>query len=126
MLPWIVAAIVLYLVGLFVPALIVVRMEGIGYAFGPRDTPPGANILLGRARRAHENFKEGLGVFLALGILNMLPETGPAVPAVNGAMLFVLGRALYIPLYLSGIKYIRSLAFAVSLFGIILMLLALL
>lgn len=125
MLTWIVAAIIVYFVGLMIPLLIVVMNDGIDYGVGPRDTPPRDNVILGRARRAHENLKENLIVFLALAILSMMQDGGPPQLALTGAMLFVLARIAYIPLYLAGIKWVRSLAFGVGLLGLVLMLVAL-
>ena len=126
MISWIVIIILLYIVGLFLPPIIITLKEGILYAAGARDEPATDSILLGRARRAHENLKEPIWLFLALAILTMLPETGPTAQATTGAALYVIARVAYLPIYLAGIPWIRTLTFLAGLFGLILMLLSLL
>ena len=50
-------------------------------------------------------------------------ETGGA--ALWGGVMYVAGRAAYVPLYASGVRYWRSLAWFVSFIGLIVLVIAL-
>ena len=125
MLIWIIAGIAVYYVGVFIPATLALVNSGLGWGAGPRDTPPEPSVLLGRAHRAHENFKENLPVFLALAILNMLPGGEAPQLAITGAATVVLARIVYIPVYLAGISWLRTMVFAVGALGLVMMIVAL-
>ncbi|MEM8731964.1 MAG: MAPEG family protein [Pseudomonadota bacterium] len=126
MLTWIIAAIALYYVGLFLPAMAMTARAGLIYAASARDAPPPDGEFLGRARRAHENLKENLAPFLAIALLTMIPEGGPAAMAVTGAAIWVIARLVYIPIYLVGVPWVRTLVFFASLLGLVMMILSLL
>jgi uncharacterized MAPEG superfamily protein len=80
--------------------------------------------LAGRAERASKNFRETypafVGLALGLGLADPLSAWGHA-----GAVLWFAARIVYIPLYLQGVPYVRSLVWAVSMLGLLLMFLAL-
>ena len=123
MLSWIIAAIALYYVGLFIPSGLKLSHEGLAWGAGPQDTPSTDTIALGRARRAHENLKENLPVFLVVAVLTMVQGTAPA--AVTGASVWVIARLIYLPLYLFGVPWLRTLVYGISLIGLLLMILTL-
>ena len=67
---------------------------------------------------------EALPVFLALALLNLIVGTaGPL--AVNGAIVFLVARILYLPAYLSGIVAVRTLLWTVGWVGLVMMLIPL-
>jgi uncharacterized MAPEG superfamily protein len=80
--------------------------------------------LAGRAERASKNFRETypafVGLALGLAVADPLSTWGHA-----GAVLWFAARIVYIPLYLRGVPYVRSLVWAVSMLGLLLMFLAL-
>jgi len=78
-----------------------------------------------RAARALANMHEALPVFLALALMNMIAGSAAAM-AVTGALVFLIARVLYVPLYLSGVSWLRSLVWSVGWIGLILMLIPLL
>lgn len=123
MLSWIIAAIALYYCGLFIPSGLKLRTDGVAWGAGPQDVGPTETIALGRARRAHENLKENLPAFLSVAVLAMV--LGQSAQATLGAGVWVVARVVYVPLYLMGVPYLRSLVFGISLLGLILMILAL-
>jgi uncharacterized MAPEG superfamily protein len=91
--------------------------HGLRYAQTARDdeAPPGE--LLGRAERALRNFHETWPVFIVLALVAHL--TGPGDPFVYwGAMVWLVGRAAYLPLYLSGVFGIRSLVWSIATTGL--------
>jgi uncharacterized MAPEG superfamily protein len=57
--------------------------------------------------------------------MNMIAGTAAAL-ATTGALIFLIARVIYVPLYLSGIPAVRTLAWVVSWVGLILMLMPLL
>jgi uncharacterized MAPEG superfamily protein len=98
------------------------RERGRDWNAGPRDgeqRPLGP--LAGRAQRALDNFKETWPAFIALALgLAVSGRTG-GIGAIGAALWFV-ARIVYIPLYLAGVPYVRSLVWLASILGLLLML----
>jgi uncharacterized MAPEG superfamily protein len=92
---------------------------------GNRDHVRPLTLVGQRAARALANMHEALPVFLALALLNLIAGTAAAM-ATTGALVFLIARVLYVPLYLSGVSWLRSLVWAGSWIGLILMLVPLL
>jgi uncharacterized MAPEG superfamily protein len=91
---------------------------GLPYLAGPRDEKREPNdVYLGRATRALHNYVENFVAFAAadLGLLVTNQSGG------WGATLWILARIVYIPLYLLGVPYLRTLAWGVSLVGLLMM-----
>ena len=89
------------------------------YLAGPRDQalqPKG--VIYGRATRALGNYVENLGPFIAadLGLIAMHHEGG------WGATVWIVARIVYIPLYLVGVAYARTIVWVISIVGLIMML----
>jgi len=74
----------------------------------------------GRAHRAHRNMLENLPLFIALVLAVALTQASNAT-TVLGAQLFFWGRLAYAIIYLAGIPWLRTLAWAVSVVGLVLM-----
>ena len=98
------------------------RDRGLDWNAGPRDgeqKPLGE--MAGRAERALKNFQETYQVFVALALGLAVTDRTGGLGAI-GAWLWFSARIAYIPLYLFGIKYVRSLCWTVSILGLLLML----
>jgi uncharacterized MAPEG superfamily protein len=98
------------------------RERGLSWGAGPRDgdTKP-LGPLAGRAERALRNFGETYPAFVALALaLAVSGRTGGT--GTIGAACWFAARVLYIPLYLAGVPYLRSLCWLVSIAGLLLML----
>jgi uncharacterized MAPEG superfamily protein len=100
---------------------IVTSVRGLAWNAGPRDDgQPPLPKYPGRAQRALENFKETYPAFLALALaLAVTSKTGGN--GALGAWLWFGGRVAYLPLYLLGVPWLRSVAYGVSLVGLIMM-----
>ncbi|WP_368184959.1 MAPEG family protein [Aestuariibius sp. HNIBRBA575] len=125
MLSWIFLALILYYVGLFLPSLFLIPQIGVPAYMGSRDSVPEPSPMHSRAQRATRNMLENLVPFLALAVLAMVLPEADMDGAIQGAALFVLARAAYLPLYLLAVPWVRSLAWTVAWIGLILMALAL-
>jgi len=94
-------------------------------SLGNRDNPRPLTITGERATRALANMHEALPVFLALALMNLI-VTPNAADAVVGATVFLVARAVYAVIYIVGIPVLRTLVWAVSWVGLVMMLLPLL
>ena len=94
---------------------------GSAWNAGPRDDArEPAGKLAGRAARASANFRETYPAFVALA-LALAIAGDPAGWGLVGAWLWFIARLVYIPLYLAGVPYIRSLVWLVALAGLAVM-----
>ena len=78
-------------------------------ALGPRDEPPEASISCQRAQRALTNMIEALILFLPVAVLAALKPGVDQSAAILGAQIFLIARVVYIPTYIFGITFLRSL-----------------
>ncbi|MBP1858506.1 MAPEG family protein [Rhizobium herbae] len=79
-----------------------------------------AGVFAGRAERAFANFRETYPAFVGLAV--SLAVTGDLSGwGLVGAWLWLVCRIVYIPLYLAGIAYVRSLVWCGSLAGLLVM-----
>ena len=89
------------------------------YLLGARDqtlSPKGTSY--GRATRALGNYVENFTPFVAANLgLIATQHTGGW-----GATVWILARIVYIPLYLGGVKIARTVVWAVSIVGLLMML----
>lgn len=122
MLAW---AIVLGLVQLFVAASLSTAQRGLAWNAGPRDGVPLALTgVAARMDRAMHNFLETFPFFVAAVLAVAVLQRANAGTAL-GAQLYFWGRVAYVPLYAAGIPYLRTIAWAVSLVGLLKVLFAL-
>ena len=98
------------------------RLEhGVEFAATGRvDEPPAKSPYLQRAEKALRNFLESYGVFIALAVAAELGHRSGLLTQWGGGLYFA-ARIVYLPLYVLGTKYIRSLVWVVSLLGLTMM-----
>jgi uncharacterized MAPEG superfamily protein len=83
---------------------------GARLAFGNRDALPERSALAGRAERAARNMIENLILFIAV----FVAARAAGVDARLGAAVFFFARLAYFVAYLAGIRYVRSVIWAVA------------
>ena len=72
----------------------------------------------GRAKRAHQNMIENMVLFAALVLVAHVAGKANAMTAM-GALVFFWARLVYALIYLLGIPWLRTVAWAVSVIGMI-------
>lgn len=125
-LTWLGWAIVLGLVHVLVAATLGTWQRGLRWNVGNRDGE--ARPLTGwaaRAQRANHNFLETFAFFAAAVLAVALANKSDA-SSLQGAQIYVWARVAYLPIYLAGIPYLRTLVWAASFWGILQLLEALL
>jgi uncharacterized MAPEG superfamily protein len=92
------------------------------YLLGLRDGPAEARgVLYGRACRALGNYLENFTPFVALALALIVTQRTGGAGAI-GATIWILARIAYLPIYVFGIIYVRTLAWGISIVGLIMML----
>jgi uncharacterized MAPEG superfamily protein len=97
--------------------------RNFGWLAGPRDDPKPVGMIAGRLDRALKNFLETFPLFAAAVIACVVAgKTGPLT--AYGAVLYVVARALYVPLYASGVSVVRTLVWTAGVIGIVMVVVA--
>lgn len=116
---------VLGLVQIALAATLSTGQRGLGWNAGPRDgVAAPLTGAAGRLDRATRNFLETFPFFAAAVLMLSLLHRENAHTAL-GAQLYFWGRVLYVPAYAAGISYLRTLIWAVSVVGLVMVLLPL-
>jgi uncharacterized MAPEG superfamily protein len=97
--------------------------SGFLLAAGNRDNLPDATPLAARADRAAKNMLENLVLFAVVVLVARLGGVAPADVA-TGAAVFFWARLAYFFVYLAGIPFLRTAVWAVSITGLIMIMLA--
>jgi uncharacterized MAPEG superfamily protein len=115
-------AIALGILQLFLATLAKLAVRGLPWAAGPRDEP-GTPLgkFGGRLDRAYENFMETFAFFAAAVLLAHALDRSTANSAL-GAQIYIWARVFYIPAYVFGIPFLRTLIWAASIVGIVMVL----
>ena len=118
-------AILLGILQLLLTAVMGVSHAGLAWAAGPRDEArahPGR--IAGRLERAFENFLETFPFFAAAVLLVHALDKSTHT-SVLGAQIYIWARLFYVAAYVIAIPYLRTLIWAASLVGILMVLAAL-
>ncbi len=122
MLAW---AVVLGLAQIMVAATLGTQQRGLAWNAGARDgDPKPLTGVAARMDRALKNFLETFG-FFAVAVLAVFVTQRTNAHTALGAQLYLWSRVAYVPLYAMGIPYLRTLVWAASMAGLVLVLLAL-
>jgi uncharacterized MAPEG superfamily protein len=117
--------VVLLIVQLFLQSVSSSFEVGGEYKAGSRDDV--RVVRAGRADRAFRNLLETFPTFAALALALTVTgrNGGYGALGAQGAQVWVVARILYVPLYLFHIPFARSLAWFVSIFALVAMLIRL-
>ena len=95
---------------------------GAAWSVGNRAEPlAGIPEWAARAHRAHLNLVQNLAPFAILVLVAQVSGKANATTAL-GATIFFWARLAHAAVYIAGIKYLRTLVFAVATFGAVLIL----
>ena len=98
--------------------------EGREIGLGNRDNLKEATPMGGRAERAAKNSIEAAAFFVPLALV--ANAAGMDAEVMLGAQIAFWARIAYVPIYIAGIKYLRSLVWIVGVVGYALMVWAML
>ena len=113
---------VLALVHVFAAVRVKTRQYGTKWNVGARDEElPPPQPIVGRLARAQANFYETFPVYAAAALIVSVAGLTDRWTQI-GALMWIAGRVIYLPLYALGTPYVRSVAWAVSVIGIVLVL----
>jgi len=113
---------VLAILHFFIAAQAKTRQYGTAWNLGSRDEElPPPRPVVGRLARAQANFYETFPILAGAILLVSVAGLTNRWTAL-GALIWLIARLLYLPLYAFGIRYLRSLAWIASLAGIVMVL----
>lgn len=119
------AAIIIGIVTLIWAAATARGQQNLAWAAGARDEamPPLTGVA-GRLERAFRNFMETFP-FFAAALLAAIVAQKTGLLTFWGSALYVIARALYVPIYAAGIRLVRTLVWFVSIIGLAMVVVAL-
>ena len=118
-------SVILTFVIISVPAMAGILQNGLATQAGARDGLPEPTVFAQRARRLQDNMIENMVLFVPLVLAAQAAGVSNAATAL-GAQIFVLARVFHAGIYLAGIPWLRPLAWAVSVVGLVMIASALL
>lgn len=94
---------------------------GIKYLLGPRDEERATkSVMAGRLQRSLNNMLETYPAFVALALaLAVTGKTGGL--GATGALVWIAARVVFTLFYVGGVPVLRTLAWFVSILGLVLM-----
>jgi uncharacterized MAPEG superfamily protein len=102
-----------------VAAALSTAQRGFNWNVGNRDAPaPRLGGAAARAHRASRNFLETF-VFFAAAVLAVQLAQKSSPHSALGAQQYFWGRAAYLPIYIIGIPYLRTLAWVLAFWGML-------
>ncbi|HTR88046.1 MAG TPA: MAPEG family protein [Reyranella sp.] len=111
-------SVILTFVQMLIHAMSANQAVGLSVLAGNREDMPTLTGFAGRARRAHLNMLENLPLFIALVLIAVVAQKANATTAM-GALVFFWARLIYAVIYLLGIPWLRTVAWAASVVGLI-------
>ena len=113
---------VLALVHIFIAVRFKTRQYGTKWNVGARDADlPPPQPIVGRLARAQANFFETFPIYAAAALIVSSAALNDRWTAI-GAWLWLGARVVYLPLYAAGVPVVRTIAFLVSVVGILMVL----
>ena len=110
------AAAGLYFVMIMLPTTGSLLKHSVAWASGARDKEVEVPVWVARAKRAQANMQENMVIFVPLMLIAHLAHPDHASTILAG-YIFLGAWVVYVPLYLKGIAYLRTLYWMVSIGG---------
>jgi len=110
----------LILIQIFIPVIIdllITKKLNFLYLFSPRDDAIKSSLFFDRSQRSLKNLFETLPIFIILAILSIIKNVDISFLAT----LWLAMRVIYIPIYVIGVDYLRTMVWVVSLVCLIMM-----
>ncbi|MDP3738933.1 MAG: MAPEG family protein [Hyphomonadaceae bacterium] len=118
-------AMVLGLVHLTAASFTFKAQVGNAYSVGARDEDIRPAGVAGRLDRAQRNYLETFAIFAAAVLmLESLDRTGSWLSVV-GALIYLGGRTLFLPLYAAGVPWLRTFSWNIATAGLAMVMVAL-
>jgi uncharacterized MAPEG superfamily protein len=117
-LKYLLMSVVLTFVQVLIAAAAANQTVGLTTLAGNREDLPGMTGFAGRAKRAHLNMIENMVLFTALVLIAAVAGKANATTAM-GAMIFFWARLLHAAIYLLGVPWLRTVAWFVSVIGMV-------
>jgi len=96
--------------------------QGLPYNISSRDLPPPSiTRITARLQRAFGNFRESF-VYFAVAVLVVTTMARNNPTSALGAQLYFWSRVAYVPVYAAGIPVLRTLIWAASIVGLVMVL----
>ncbi len=96
--------------------------QGLPYNISSRDLPPPSiTRITARLQRAFGNFRESF-VYFAVAVLVVTTMAKNNPTSALGAQLYFWSRVGYVPVYAAGIPVLRTLIWAASIVGLVMVL----
>ena len=92
---------------------------GNTYSVGPRDEGLQPEGVAGRLQRAQWNFLETYPLFATCVFIVYLTDSAGSL-SFWGAILYLGGRVLFLPLYAGGVPWIRTFSWNIATLGLVL------
>jgi uncharacterized MAPEG superfamily protein len=117
-------SVVLGVVQLAIATTLAVKDRGLPYDLSPRDLPPPpVSVFTARFQRIFRNFRETF-VYFAISVLVVTALAKNSPTSALGAQLYFWARVAYVPVYAAGLPVVRTLIWAASIAGLIMVLMA--
>jgi len=115
-------SVMLGLVQLVIATTLATKDQGMAYNISPRDqSAPQVTPLTARFQRAFGNFRETFVYFaVAVLLVSMLNKTN--AHTALGAQLYFWARVVYVPVYAAGVPAVRTVVWAASIVGLVMVL----
>ena len=103
----------LILVYVSVQAMLLKSSAGNEWTVGARDLAAGESPLSARAKRATQNLLETALIYVCLAVATELTGHSSALTEW-GTIVYLTGRTIYLPAYLSGAPWVRTIIWNIS------------
>ncbi len=114
-----ISSFLLVLIQITIPVLISLLTNNVklSYLFSSRDYAANTSKYIDRANRSLKNLFETLPIFIGLMLLSIINNVDNSLLAI----MWLLARIIYVPVYIVGINYLRTGIWAISLICLIIM-----